>query len=517
MQVPKGFGEGRAKYTGMRRSLPALALLVALSAVSARAGAQTVPCSPVPLVDDRCERWVAIYDHPGGHGTTGIDMAFDTVTDGTLVYVTGQSWADQKDHYDFATIAYDAATGAQRWLSRYDGPGDEHDIPQSMVLSPDKTRLYITGWVHMNPVGEGSDYATIALDAATGDLLWDATYEGPDEGDDAAYGVAVSPDGEWVYVTGKSGIGFENMDFATIAYRADSGEEAWVSRFSLLPGAGEDAGISPVVSPDGKTVYVTGAAGTTWATLAYRAGEAVEGEPEPGTLLWSATDQKGYAYWIALSPDGDTVYATGSKHFTTGGGLLLPNWDYATVAYDAATGTRRWEATYAAPNPGLDVPFAHALSPSGDRIYLTGSSRGTGHELNTDLVTVAFDTADGHLVWSHRDDNPALAFEGGGDVVVSPDGSRVYAGGWSAAGFGAPGLGVVRAYTEAGTVAWSARYNGVHTADENVFIDAVAIAPDGGTVYATGRAQYGSDPSDPANQQPGTNSVDIVTLAYATA
>lgn len=486
------------------RSILAAAVLVVLAAP---AGAGV--CVPAEATGLRCERWAATYDHPGGRGTQGIDMAFDTIATADLVYVTGQSWRDEKDHYDFVTIAYDPGTGQPVWTSRYDGPGDEHDIPQSMALSPDGTRLYVAGWVRMNPVGEGADYATVAYDSATGEELWDATYDGAP--DDSAYGVAVSPDGAWVYVTGKSGLQHSDMDIATVAYRAEDGAQAWVTRTSSQPGGGEDIGISPVVSPDGRTLYVTGAGGTTWITHAYRAGEAVEGEPEPGTVLWTSTYSRGYAYWNALSPGGDVLYMSGSKHNATGG-LLVPDWDYAAVALDTTTGEQLWVATYAAPEPGLDVPYANALH--GDRLYLTGSSRGSGAELNTDMVTVAFDTADGSLVWSHRADNPAIAFEGGGDVAVSPDGATVYAGGWSATGFGGPGTAVMTAH-DAGTgaPAWTARYHGARAHDETDFIDAIAVAPDG-AVYATGRASFATDPDDPAGLQPGRNGADILTLAY---
>jgi DNA-binding beta-propeller fold protein YncE len=493
--------------------------VVALAAVLAAAQPVSgAPCVAVPVADDRCEAWVTVYDHPGGHGTTGIDMPFDLLTspDGKTVYVTGQSWQDQKDHYDFATVAYDAVTGQQRWLARYDGPGDEHDIPQNMALSKDGSRLYVVGWVHMSPVGEGSDYATVAYDTATGQQLWDATYDGSDGHDDAAYGIAVSPDGALVYVTGKSGHQHANMDFATVAYRAETGEQAWVARYSSLPDAGEDTGLSVVVAPDGRTLYMTGAAGTTWTTIAYHAGEREENEPEAGTVRWTATHQKGYAYWIALSPDGTTLYVSGSEHRTGGGGVLVQNWDYGVIAYDAATGQQRWFGFYAAPNPGFDVPFGHALSPSGDRIYLTGSSRGSGVEIETDLVTAAFDTANGNLVWSNRYENPAFAFEGGGDVAVSPSGTRVYVTGWSTAGFGAPGDMVLRAHdaTNNGSVVWNARFNSGRTAQEQGFGDAIAVAPDGTRVFATGRAAYQGDPDDPLNQQAGGNSTDYVTMAY---
>ena len=88
----------------------------------------------------------------------------------------------------------------QRWQAPYHGP-DNKAGSTGMALSPDGSAVYVTG-----SVGQASglfEYATIGYDAATGHQLWLATYSTPNVNDNAA-GLAVGPDGSTVYVTGTS-------------------------------------------------------------------------------------------------------------------------------------------------------------------------------------------------------------------------------------------------------------------------------------------------------------------------
>jgi len=118
---------------------------------------------------------------------------------GDAVFVTG--WCDFSE--DFFTVAYNAATGARLWASRYNGPGNGNDVAAAVVVSPGGDAVYVTGYSDGNSA-ISPDYATIAYNAATGATLWVSRYNGPSGGNDVAAAVAVSPGGDAVYVTGGS-------------------------------------------------------------------------------------------------------------------------------------------------------------------------------------------------------------------------------------------------------------------------------------------------------------------------
>src|SRR5581483_6464411 len=70
--------------------------------------------------------WISFYDGHGGKPNdwhfTSFDTAYSVATsqDGASVYVTGAS-AAPSGLIEYATLAYDAATGTQRWLVREHG------------------------------------------------------------------------------------------------------------------------------------------------------------------------------------------------------------------------------------------------------------------------------------------------------------------------------------------------------------------------------------------------------------
>src|SRR5262249_23239665 len=112
----------------------------------------------------------------------------------------------------------------QLWDKRFTSPGNNLDMGQAMAVSHDGQKVFVTG------LREGlgpSYYTTQGYQASTGRTLWTQSYNGS-ECTDAPVAVAVSPDNQTVFVTGSSGcLGLE--DYATVAYNATTGMEAWVS------------------------------------------------------------------------------------------------------------------------------------------------------------------------------------------------------------------------------------------------------------------------------------------------
>jgi WD40 repeat protein len=201
--------------------------------------------------------------------------------DGKTVFVTGRTTSifipDSSKGLDYATIAYNAATGAQLWVKRYNGPGKDADYAFSVKVSPDGTRVFVTG--DSTGAGTGTDYATIAYNATTGAQQWVARYNGQANSEDDTFSIAVSPDGQTVYVTGGStNIPPTNTgiyrDYATVAYSTATGVPLWTSLYNG-PANGDDFATAIAVSPATGTVFVTGqsdgtSTGPDYATVAYQ-------------------------------------------------------------------------------------------------------------------------------------------------------------------------------------------------------------------------------------------------------
>ena len=224
----------------------------------------------------------------------------------------------------------------------------------------------------------------------------------------------MAPDGSAVFVTGSGAIA---------VYKAATGATIWTHSITFGP-------TSVAVSPDGSKIFVAGASGPSTSTF----GTTAAYNAATGAKLWSQTSTNPGGYnAIAVSPDGSRVFVTGTwqrmfKHRVSRSIL------YGTVAYDAATGTPAWANQYRGPLPSTAIALNNARSvavnPAGSEVFITGYATvtlptGTGNV----MATVAYDAATGAKLWT-----ASYVPDGIGDtVVVSPDGSKVFAAGSTSA------------------------------------------------------------------------------------
>ncbi len=365
--------------------------------------------------------WLSSYNGPNH----GFDAATAAVAspDGRVVFVTGGS-AGTHAADDYATVAYDSVTGAQLWVSRYNGPGGSIDMAFAIGISPGGGTVYVTG----ESIGTGSisdfNYATIAYDAQTGAQKWLRRYSAPHGSVGAAKALAVSPGGRTVYVTGYNGAGPGRYDYVTVAYNSATGARRWVSRYNGRVGGNDQA------------------------------------------------------HAVAVSPDGRTVYVTGRSQGTKSG------YDIATIAYNAATGARRWAARYNGPFNLNDFGHSLAVSPGGHVLYVTGGSRAPGNQLG--FVTIAYTSSAGKALWASRTRGALVLHDIGSLAGVTPDGRTVVVANYTAGTTTRTAYATTAYNARTGVTRWSRRYSGSEGGGNDNVPAALGISPDGTTAYVTG-------------------------------
>jgi outer membrane protein assembly factor BamB len=273
--------------------------------------------------------------------------------------------------------------------------------------------------------------------------------------------------GDWV-------VAAPNGDFLAVGHSVNSSGnpiQSTLVRFdmngALLWRVDPAVGFLPTVGR-----LVVDADGNAYLALSGRgSGMFVQKYDPSGTLLWSQQDLTGSGYALAsslaLSPDGADVVVTGG---ISGGA----SWN--TIAYDAATGARKWQATAAEGTTAKDVVL------DGKRVYVTGQgATGAGTPaLKYFLTVVAYERATGKRLW-RTDRKPADGSDAFGlRMAMAPDGSLAVTG--------QTNRGFLDWYTVAlettGAVRWEAVRDGKLNQDE--IPRAVLVMPDGTTVV-TGR------------------------------
>jgi hypothetical protein len=202
----------------------------------------------VSLTDSGVERWVYEYDGPASDYDEAYAMAIDSSGN---VYAAGYS-SGTGTSYDFTVVSL-SDSGVERWVYRYEGSGGDYDEAFSLTMGSDGN-LYAAGACVES--GTGSDFTVVSL-TDSGVERWVYQYNGPGNDYDGANSIVMGSDG-CVYSAGMSANSGTGYDF-TVVSLTDSGVERWVYQYEGIDSMSNEAR-SLIMGSDGN-LY---AAGFTW-------------------------------------------------------------------------------------------------------------------------------------------------------------------------------------------------------------------------------------------------------------
>ena len=399
--------------------------------------------------------------------------AVEITPDGRTAVLTGATAGTM------GIVGYDVATGAQRWATRV-GSGDAAGA--DVVVTPDGARAVAVG-------SAAGDWLVAAVDTNTGARAWTRTFDLAGRSDVAVGAVAVA---DVVVVAGYSSAGLaangvDQYDVALVAFDAATGERRWVATYDGPANFWDIATGIAAGHVDGRDVVV--------ATARSNGASAGNDDTDIATVAYDAAD--GAPRWVTRTDGGgrDYPYAV-----AIGGGRVVvaaeaaggAGFDYFTAAYDLADGATAWTARY--DGAGFDDrALAVAATADGATAIVTGFSANQSLVADRDAATVAYDLATGARRWVTRLKDTAGAAASA--VALSPDGRRAYVAGVRGGlvfGVGVNALGVAAAYSgfltialDAGTGAtvWTGDYGGAGNDDA---ARALAVSRDGASVVVTG-------------------------------
>lgn len=367
-----------------------------------------IGCAVVPGFTDRCPTMLsAPYHFPEAPEPEAIARQLVGSSDGRMLYVGGgQQIRDEEGlwYSQVFIVAYHAAAGdavndgSVAWSWTFGEPRHDTTADAAMAVSHDGRHLYLAGQSQDQDTGRVEGWVQ-ALDAKTGAVLWQrsvrelmgpvAVVPGDEPPTIAPWALAVSPDDGQIAVS--VGVAYEfgalvpagrSQQPWYLALDAGTGALEWKARYEHTP---------------------------SW----------------PG--IWGET--------LMYSPDGSRLFAQVNSQSS---GLSK---GIATLAYDAATGTRVWDQTHLySPSEvvsGVRSPGGLIVSPDGSRVFAAAGPWFIDPETNGirgSFLLLAYDAADGSRVWSQQfksvrticDENLTYVQTRGHPLAFSPSGDLLY-------------------------------------------------------------------------------------------
>ena len=224
---------------------------------------------------------------------------------------------------------------------------------------------------------------------------------------------------------------------------------------------------------------------------------------EGWTRTWHGdVPENDWAFSVAVSPDDESVYVAGFASVLKQGGN---DEDGVLLIYSALEGTLRHVFTLDADGVGRGGDgFGEVVpSPDGESMYLVGDGSFTGQDFN--IWITKYSELEG-VLWTRSFNGEANGRDKGNAVTVSPDGTHIYAVGYTTTASQGKDVWVGK-YSADGETVWTRTYDGgsiidpwllgdleLHQGGDDAF--SVVAAPDGGSLYVAGYETAGNGRSD---------------------
>lgn len=286
-------------------------------------------------------------------------------------------------------------------------------------------------------------------------------------GHESADGIAVGPDGS-TYITGIHSIDSPPLEIFLVKFAPD-GSIAWQQTWDGPDPFFDNRASDVAVSPDGRSVYVTGT-----SFINPNVAVLLNFDAATGSLVWDKSwGGNAFPQGVAVGGDG-SIYAAGSVTFSDGQQIFVTKF--------APDGSVLWHRVTNAPQStgstsGEDV----ALDAAGN-VYVVGEAPvpdpdNPGFILGFQIALLKLD-ANGNSIWQ-RTVAEGEQLDSRGGLTVAPDGSVLVVGARidTRSSFDA----LVLKFATDGTLLWNRTWGG-RSHDEG---DGVAVRADG-TIFITG-------------------------------